>query len=91
MNGKSERHNAFRERYGAWALVAGASEGIGRAFSESLAKRGLHVVLVARKQEPLVHLAEELNHAYHIETLPLALDLSASSSVNHIADATEAA
>lgn len=78
----------FRERYGPWAVVSSASEGIGRAFALSLAKRGLHLVLIARKKEPLVRLSEELRKEYHVDTLPLSLDLSASGAVERISDVT---
>ena len=40
---------AFRAKYGPWAVVAGASDGTGAAFAEELARRGVNVVLVARR------------------------------------------
>ena len=41
----------FRARYGPWALVAGASVGLGAAFAEELASRGLHLILIARGRD----------------------------------------
>jgi len=40
---------AFVRRYGSWALVAGASEGLGAAWAEALASRGLNLLLLARR------------------------------------------
>lgn len=51
---------AFRERYGDWAIVAGASEGLGAAWADSLCKLGFHVLLVARREAALQTLAKGL-------------------------------
>ena len=48
---------SFRDRYGAWALVAGASDGIGEAFARRIAERGVNVLLLARREEMLERLA----------------------------------
>jgi hypothetical protein len=67
---------AFRERYGPWALVAGASEGIGAAFAEELARRGLHLVLVARRADVLEQLASLLRRSSGVEVRTASIDLA---------------
>ncbi len=57
----------FVERYGPWAVVAGASEGIGASFSQKLAARGMNLVLVARRAGPLEELASNLRHKHGVE------------------------
>lgn len=68
--------SAFRERYGPWALVAGASAGLGEAFARLLAARGLHLLLVARRREALEGLAVELRRAHGVEARAVPLDLA---------------
>lgn len=67
---------SFREQYGPWAVVAGASEGLGAAFAHALAKRGLNVALLARREPELRALAGELEAAHKIETRVLVSDLA---------------
>ena len=71
-----KRVSDFTSRYGQWALVAGASEGLGAAFAEQLAERGMNVLLVARREPELAQLAKRLAKAYRVETRWLALDLA---------------
>jgi uncharacterized protein len=51
---------SFTDRHGPWAVVAGASEGLGAAFATELSRRGLDLILVARRPEPLAALAARL-------------------------------
>jgi short-subunit dehydrogenase len=66
----------FRTKYGSWALVAGASEGLGAAFAEELAKHGLNLILIARRSENLEILAKKLITKYQIEIKCHSIDLA---------------
>jgi short-subunit dehydrogenase len=66
----------FRSRYGPWALVAGASEGLGAEFARQLAAKGLHIVAVARRQALLEQLARELETEHGVEVRPVSIDLA---------------
>ena len=70
------RHEAFRSRYGAWALVAGASEGLGAAFAAELGRRGLNLFLIARRGEVLAQVAEGIRAEQDVEVRCLAQDLA---------------
>jgi len=66
----------FRARYGPWALVTGASEGIGESFARALATRGLDLLLVARRPEPLEALAVGLRAAHGIRVRTATADVA---------------
>lgn len=74
----------FRERYGPWAVVTGASDGIGRELARCLAESGLHLVLVARRHEVLDALAAELSAAHAIETRVVDSDLGTTKGVKDV-------
>jgi short-subunit dehydrogenase len=65
----------FAGRYGPWAVVGGASAGLGAAFAEEIARRGCDVVLVARRAEPLEELAARLPTRTRIVAADLGSDL----------------
>ncbi len=77
----------FKDQYGPWAVIAGASEGTGRAFAEHVAAQGVHCVLLARRLAPLNELADELRREHGIECITVSVDLGASDAVTHIASA----
>ncbi len=68
---------AFQDLYGPVALVAGGSEGIGAAFARGLARRGVGLVLVARRAEILRPFAETLRRDFGVPVHTEALDLAA--------------
>jgi len=75
--------SAFAARYGPWALVAGASEGLGAAFAVELARRGCNLVLVARRTGPL----EELAGSLPTSVVPVTADLSTTDGLDAVAAA----
>lgn len=74
----------FRDQYGPVALVAGASEGLGEAFSTELARLGLDLLLVARGRDPLEALALRLRREHGIKAVPLALDLGDEAGLQRL-------
>jgi short-subunit dehydrogenase len=81
--------NSFAECYGPWALVAGASEGLGAEFAQQLAACGLNLVLVARRAGLLKSLAQNLSAKYDITVREIALDLAEPEAAGRIAQATQ--
>lgn len=76
------------DRYGPWALITGASDGIGRAMAERLAATGLNVVLAARREPELQALAQRIEHAHAVQTRVVAVDLSDPAGVAALATHT---
>jgi uncharacterized protein len=65
----------IKEKYSGWALITGASSGIGEEFALQLAAKGMNLILVARRLQRLQKLKEELERKYQIEVLAVQLDL----------------
>ena len=74
---------------GKWALVTGASAGIGKALAEDLAVGGANLVLTARRRERLEALAQELRAKHKIQTEIFVADLTRASAPREIFDFTE--
>lgn len=83
----SER--SFKEKYGRWAFVTGASSGIGAEFARQLAKHGLNVAVTARRKSRLESLVEELQETHGIRVRALAVDLTAPDFLEAVEVATE--
>jgi short-subunit dehydrogenase len=74
---------------GKWALVTGASAGIGVALAEQLAASGANVVLTARRADRLEALASRLRSEYGIEARTIAADLADPATPQQLFSATE--
>ncbi|WP_205325397.1 SDR family oxidoreductase [Glycomyces sp. YM15] len=74
--------------YGPWAVVTGASSGIGRAFARHLAEGGLNLVLSARSTEEIDSLGRELAYRHGIAFRTVTADLRDPGAVSLIAEAT---
>ncbi len=82
-------NKSFLEKYGSWAVITGASSGIGVEFAKQIAALGLNTVLVARRKARLEALAKELESQYKIKTLCVECDVAEDGFQNIILDATK--
>jgi short-subunit dehydrogenase len=69
------------KRYGKWCLVAGAAEGLGKAYARALAEKGMGVILVDQNRELLDLVADELEQVFGVPTRRLHVDLASENSI----------
>lgn len=79
----------YLEHYGQWALVTGASNGIGKEIAIYLAELGFDLALVARSEDKLQSLASDLSAKHGIKTLLLPYDLGQKHSIAEIMQKTQ--
>ena len=78
----------YRDLYGSWALVIGASATVGEQFARQLAEKGMNVAMVARRKERLDTVAAEISERHGVETRTIALDLLEETAIDRLRDAT---
>jgi short-subunit dehydrogenase len=77
------------KKYGPWAVIAGASEGVGTSFAHKLGKVGINSVLIARKQNVLDEVAASVQKETGAKTRTLSLDLTAPDMLARIRAVTD--
>lgn len=71
-------------KYGKWAVVTGASEGLGKGYATELAKSGMNVLLISRTESKLVEVKTELEEKFKVECRVCAADLSDPTSIEKV-------
>ena len=79
----------FLTEYGPWALVTGASSGLGEEFCRQLAIQKINLVMVARRKDRLEKISRELEDRYSIETKVIAADISKADFLQQITNITD--
>jgi len=77
-----------KKRFGPWALVTGASSGIGKEFARQIAASGINVVLVARREKLLDEVGQGLANAFNVQYRNVVADLSQEGFLDKLAEAT---
>ncbi|MEQ9378202.1 MAG: SDR family NAD(P)-dependent oxidoreductase [Imperialibacter sp.] len=74
----------FIKRYGSWALITGASSGIGRAIALELAQREVNIMAVGRSAERLDALESEIQANYQVKFLKITADLGTQEGIERV-------
>jgi short-subunit dehydrogenase len=77
-----------KKRFGPWALVTGASSGIGKEFARQIAASGINVVLVARRESLLDEVGQGLAKGFNVQYRNVVADLSQEGFLDKLAEAT---
>jgi short-subunit dehydrogenase len=72
------------DKYRGWALVTGASEGIGKGFAQRLGREGFNLVMIARRPDVLEAAAAEMRETHGVETRTLSLDMTRPGAIEKI-------
>lgn len=79
----------FREKYGEWAIILGATEGIGKAFAEAVADSGMSVVLVGRREQMLNELGESIKARFGVDYRVICADFAQPDAAEKVIAAAD--
>jgi len=86
MKLSSHQKVRLNENYGPWALVTGASSGIGQELAKNIASAGLNLIICARREALLESLAEKWRKEFGVEIISFSIDLSQMSEIKSLVD-----
>jgi short-subunit dehydrogenase len=78
-----------RERFGPWAVITGASSGIGKEFARQIAASGINVVLVARRETALIEVGRSIAKDFKVQHRVIVMDLSQEGFIPKLAELTK--
>ncbi|KAM8946717.1 inactive hydroxysteroid dehydrogenase-like protein 1 [Pelodytes ibericus] len=81
MSSHMLRKTAQVKQYGHWAVVTGATDGIGKAYAEELANHGMNIILISRNPEKLQRVSEDIARTYGVKTRFIVADFSEGREV----------
>jgi hypothetical protein len=87
IGGANVETNGFA---GKWALITGASSGLGVEFADLLAAQKVNLVLAARRQDPMEKLAADLRRKYGVDVLVQAIDLASPGAASRLKSSLDA-
>src|SRR6202790_2658626 len=78
-----------KKQFGPWAVITGASSGIGREFARQIAASGINIVLVARREDLLKEAGVEFSKRYGVEHRVVVLDVAREDFIGQLASVTD--
>lgn len=89
MKLNEKEKNRLKKKYGTWAVITGASSGIGRELAYNLATAGFDLVLSARNLQVLEEMKDDLERKWNVKVEIVAADATTSEGRNRLIEATE--
>ncbi|MCB0841377.1 MAG: SDR family NAD(P)-dependent oxidoreductase, partial [Bacteroidetes bacterium] len=89
MSFSNKEKTRISSKYGPWALITGASSGIGKELAIRLAEAGMHLVIIARNKDRLIQLSDELSGKFGVEVISITADLANEREVQQVIQRTQ--